>query len=123
MRYPLAMASILLVLAVAACGSKEVNDSRSASDAPSVASSALPVTVQGEIDMSLGEGSEDESGGEMLFGSLAVGDEDLYIQIDEKILEAAKITTEPTRVRATVGSKQDIGSGITHYTITEISRL
>jgi hypothetical protein len=116
-----AMAAIALM----ACGSKQAvepeNDFGEASTNPVLAS--FPATVEGVLDMSLGEGSEEEDGTDMAFGGLVVGKEDLYIQVDSKLLDSAGLPPEGGRVRATIGSRDDLGDGMFQYRITALEKL
>lgn len=93
-----------IAVMLVACGSREPGPSSNnfgeASANPALAS--LPATVEGELDMSLGEGDDGEGDAAMLFGGLKVGQEDLYIQVSEGLLAAAGISQEVTRVRATI---------------------
>jgi hypothetical protein len=116
-----AMAAAMLV----ACGGNAPTEEVDEDAGPAEFSSKpLPATVVGLIDMSLGEGNDpDEGEPEMLYGSLLVGKEDLYIQADAAMLESSGIAQEPTRVRATIQSKEDLGHGMIHYKVISVDKL
>jgi hypothetical protein len=116
-----AMAAALLV----ACGSGGPAEQTEDDAGPAEFSSKpLPATVVGVIDMSLGEGNDPGEGDpEMLYGSLLVGEEDLYIQADAAMLESSGIEQEPTKVRATIQSKEDLGHGMIHYKVISVDKL
>jgi hypothetical protein len=112
-------------MALAACGSSESGgrEGKLGDQSANPALASLPATVEGFLDMSLGEGSDEEDGSETLWGGLTVGQEDLYIQVDSKLLDAAAIPAEGAKVRATIGSKDDLGGGMVHYRITALEKL
>jgi hypothetical protein len=112
---------LLLSGVLAACGAKpEEPEITGASKNPALAT--LPATVEGLLDMSLGEGDDDDDGVDMLYGGLTLGNEDLFIQVDARLLDEAGIG-EPTRVRATIGSSIRDGHDQTTYTITALTKL
>jgi hypothetical protein len=115
----------LAAAALVACGSKEAVESETKFGEVSAnpVLEALPATVEGVLDMSLGEGSEDEEGADMAFGGLVVGKENLYIQVDSKLLESMGLPTEGAKVRATIGSRDDLGHGMFQYRITALEKL
>lgn len=116
--------AVWMAAMLAACGSSGPTEEADEDAGPSEFSSKpLPATVVGTIDMSLGEGSDMEDGTEMLFGSLLVGEEDLYIQADAAMLESSGIEQEPAKVRATIQSKEDLGHGMIHYTVISVDKL
>ena len=120
-----AMATAMVATMLVACGSGESTDAESefAGTSANPALALLPATVEGTLDMSLGEGNDEADGTEMLFGGLVVGKEDLYIQVDSRLLESAGIPAEATKVRATIGAKEDLGEDMTQYTITKLEKL
>jgi hypothetical protein len=124
MRYSRAAVALAAALLVA-CGSggSAVGEAEFADTSSNPALASLPANVEGTLDMSLGEGNDEEDGADMLFGSLVVGREDLYIQVDSRLLDTAGIPPEGARVRATIGSKEDLGSNMTQYTITALEKL
>jgi hypothetical protein len=73
--------------------------------------------------MTLGEGNEEADGTDMAFGALAVGKDDLYIQVDSKLLDSAGLPPDGGKVRATIGSRDDLGDGMFQYTITALEKL
>jgi hypothetical protein len=122
MRFVTFLAMVSLVSfgsALSGCESQE----QAAAKAAVAALHSLPATLEGELDMSVGEGDDSEDDVEMLYGFLTVGEEELYIQVDSRLLDSAGISTESARVRATIGSKEDLGHDMIHYTITSLTRL
>jgi hypothetical protein len=119
------MFAVVMAAMLIGCGSssptEEVDDDAGPGE---FSSKPLPATVVGVIDMSLGEGNDPDQGEpEMLYGSLLVGKEDLYIQADAAMLESSGIEQEPTKVRATIQSKEDLGHGMIHYKVISVDKL
>jgi hypothetical protein len=117
--------AVFAAIALIACGSKETAEPEreygAASTNPALAS--LPATVEGALDMTLGEGTEEEDGSDVAFGSLVVGKEELYIQVASKLLDATGLPPDGGKVRATISSKEDLGDDMTQYRITALEKL
>jgi hypothetical protein len=113
-----------VALALVACGSDLPDSGAKFGEASTnTALASLPATVEGVLDMSLGEGNEEEDGTDMAFGGLAVGKDELYIQVDSKLLDSAGLPPDGGKVRATIGSREDLGNGMFQYTITAVEKL
>jgi hypothetical protein len=116
---------ILAVTLLGACGAREAD--APANDAAAIpALSALPATVEGflEWDASVGEDEENNESrglGETSMGTLKVGDHELFVEAETKVLEAAGVPVEGAKVRATLGSKEGDEDPI--YLITAVTRL
>jgi hypothetical protein len=109
---------------LSACGAGSPKGAAAEAGGQSAASLAsLPATVEGTLDMSAGEGDEDEGGQEVLFGVLNVSGQDHYVEIAPALVGAAAITEDIAKVRATVASKQDLGNGVISYTVTALEKL
>ena len=121
---------ILVVTLLSACGAREA-------DAPSKdtppqdaiaipALATLPATVEGflEWDSTVGEDEEDNQSrglGETSMGTLKVGDTELFVEAETKVLQAAGIPDKGAMVRATLGSRD--GDDDPVYLITAVTRL
>jgi hypothetical protein len=116
--------SIWAVLVLAGCGSGGADGADPASSSHLAGSLAsLPATVEGTLNMSAGEGDEDEHGQEVLFGMLTVAGKEYYVEVAPALVDAASIAEEIVKVRATLGSKQDLGGGVVQYSITALEKL
>ena len=113
-------------LLLVACGARDAGDqgSKHAAALPSLAS--LPATVEGflEWDASVGEDAENNEGrglGETSLGTLTVGDQEIWIEAETRLLEAARVPYEGAKVRATLGSRE--GDDDPTYLITSVTLL
>jgi hypothetical protein len=120
---------ILAATWLAACGAREAGApsdaaSKDAAAIPQLAT--LPATVEGflEWDASVGEDEESNQGrglGETSMGTLKVGDQELFVEAETKVLQAAGVPVEGVQVRATLGSREDDDHPV--YLITAVTRL
>ena len=116
---------VLAATLLAACGAREADEpSQDAAAVPALAT--LPATVEGflEWDASVGEDEENNESrglGETSMGTLKVGDHELFVEAETKVLEAAGIPVEGAQVRATLGSREGDDDPI--YLITAVTRL
>jgi len=117
---------ILAATLFAACSKHEEADAPSKDAAAIPALATLPATVEGflEWDASVGEDEENNQSrglGETSMGTLKVGDTELFIEAETKVLEAAGIPVKGAQVRATLGSREGDDDPI--YLITAVTRL
>ena len=63
---------------LSACGSKSSGSKNDAGASPATSLASLPATVEGTLDMSAGEGDEDDGGHEVLFGMLTVDGAEIF---------------------------------------------
>ena len=116
---------IIAATLLAACGAQDADTpSNAAAAIPALAT--LPATVEGflEWDASVGEDEENNQSrglGETSMGTLKVGDHELFVEAETRVLEAAGVPVEGARVRATLGSKEGDDDPI--YLITAVTRL
>lgn len=121
---------ILVAMLLVACGARE--PAEPSKDAPSHAAAAipalatLPATVEGflEWDDSVGEDEENNESrglGETSMGTLKVGDQELFVEAETKVLQAAGVPVKGAMVRATLGSRDGDEDPI--YLITAVARL
>ena len=116
---------ILAASLLAACGAREADaPSNDAVAVPALAT--LPATVDGFLqwDDAVGEDAENNEGrglGETSMGTLKVGDHELFVEAETRVLEAAGIPLDGAKVRATLGSKEGDDDPI--YLITSVTRL
>jgi hypothetical protein len=121
---------ILAAIFLAACGPGEADapsTDASPEDAAAIpALATLPANVEGFLvwDASVGEDEEANQGrglGDTSMGTLKVGDHELFIEAETRVLEAAGVPVEGARVRATLGSRD--GDDDPVYLVTAVTRL
>lgn len=111
-----ALVSILL----SACGSNHADSSASPA---TTAVATLPTTVEGTLTVDVAEGDTDATDtSQFNFGTLAVGNEQISVQVSGSVLSAAGIAGDGVKVKATLGSKSEQFGGTT-YTVTALQRL
>lgn len=114
--------SVALLVSCGAPDSPADGDTVAETDSSSALKS-LPATVVGILDMSSGENTKLEDGSFMMYGALRVGGEDFPIQANLDMLESSGITSEISKVRASISAKTSQREGGILYTVISVDKL
>jgi len=119
------MRSLLIVVlfASAVLGLTYANASPGSKSPALDASVVLPATVEGFLIIEASDGNIDAAGtSESNFGTLAVGELDIAVEVSGAVLKPVALPQKGGRVRATLGSRND-EFGFPLYIVTELRRL